>query len=679
MNESNPNNIRNQLEKIINKKNIDKKHPDLMNCLFNCAEYKFIIQVVQNPNNKKSNLYFVQERKDKYPPLFFYDLSSGEVMNILESNNNTIVNLSQKIKSENEIIKDYQFDKRNRILLFKYLKFPLNNLEIEDNSKNKNITIFLDEENCDYISTFSNNSFSNIHMNYSLLFDIYNINNINYLFSIDDIKDSKELKFKWKGSVHGKNIFKTDIEFTISPNIIIDSIKSKMIKYMEENKGEEKIENFFEKYFFTKLNNDRNDIGILFSARKKDTNKDTKILSNEYINKENWIINKFFFCSNFVANNDRINETKDTTSTYSFHYNYNKKKNFKNENFFKPKEYKKITNLYPFYNNNSRNEFSYGKNNRKSKIKTNERSRGKMNLNYLNEKIDRYYNNTQNFNNNFEDRNKISKEEISINKDKRSFLLDMNDDFISELFSLYKKGNCISNFIILKEKISLKFNIEMERLYKIKLKYFFDIFKDINNISLNIPLFNKNGKIFLNELNCFLSSFRLVLKIDKGVIYEKRKDTKSSTIKIKEQKENIIVIEYEETIPFQERKLLYTKIDEIKKLIGNKNYIIDNVMQEHSYFCVYYNINNKVINSSFLAYYSFDFKLIGILIIKLDSEFWLTSFSNICDNYIDFKEDYNENVRNVKKMFNNLGINKSDGYYHFYTNDYAIYSNNIDK
>ena len=216
-------------------------------------------------------------------------------------------------------------------------------------------------------------------------------------------------------------------------------------------------------------------------------------------------------------------------------------------------------------------------------------------------------------------------------------------------------------------------NIENEKLKKIKLKYFFDCFKDINNLSLNMPYITEKGKLLINEFNPTLSSMRLVLKVRKKIAKEINKQKKENfDIKIKQ---NLLKIVYEENKPPHERDLLYNKIEEIKEILGDNKLTFKNVLYEKSYFCILWSITNSyMINSSFLAYYSFNFKLIGICIIKLNWKQWLSSFSYDINNFNDYKEEYNKNIENIKEYFKNLAIDKEDGYYkNFYTHDYIQY------
>ena len=75
-----------------------------------------------------------------------------------------------------------------------------------------------------------------------------------------------------------------------------------------------------------------------------------------------------------------------------------------------------------------------------------------------------------------------------------------------------------------------------------------------------------------------------------------------------------------------------------------------------------------------MAYYSFDLKLIGIFIIKLNSGQWLSSFSYNINNFKDYKKEYDKNVENLKKWFKNLSIeNEKEFHQNYFTLDYYHY------
>ena len=829
-------------EIISNKNQITKKHSDCLNCLINCAEYRLTLKITQNPNNGRNTLFLFLQDKNIPSPFFFYDKSSNEVIELIEKNNiSEIKNNSEKcldvcqnLNTENDIIKTYDQNKKNRILLFNYLKFPLVNINSENNKNKKSTILILDDGKYDMLSNYSINSYSysNLSKNYCLLFDIHNLNNIAHLFSIQDIKDSKEIKIDFNSSIHGQQLFKNNEIFYISPISIINSIKERMEQYTKLSDKEIR-ENLYNKYFFCILKDKNMDnIGILFSFDKTKDINNIK-LNGEYIMNENYKINKIFICvdmwintGKFIEtsyssktssskqsktipeyineeninynNNDNDNDNNNYNDNYNDNDNYNYNNNYNNNNYnnnyYNNYNYNNISknnynkyNKYNDYSNNYNNNLIRNNGIYSNKLDNNDNNNftiynNSINNNYYNKYSNNVYdtnyiynndidnintslNNQLNFNNsnyskfsfsnqsnpnnndihyfskneiipnennynnsrikfspknNNNSTNKFDKEEVGgnvslkdyyelntllnnlhllknsensfiknqlkeghkseVNNDKvnenlaKSVFLLTNQEYIKEIFSKYKEGNCISNYTILKNKIDIKMNVDKERLKKIKLHYYFDCFKDINYLSLNIPYITKKGKLLFNELNPTLSSLRLVLKTKKKIarkIVKQKKD--NFNIKLKD---NIIKIEYEEIKPPYERDLLYMKIDDIKQIIEGNKLTFKNVLLEKSFFCILWSLTNSssLFNTSFLAYYSFDFKLIGIFIIKLNPVDWLTSFSNDIKNYKDYKKEYNKNIENIKEWFNNLPIDKDDGFYqNYFTNDYIHY------
>ena len=814
---------------IKNKNQLTKQHSDCLNCLINCAQYRFTLQVIRDPKKGKNNLFFIIEDDNIPSPLFFYKIPSNEIVEIIENKNlsENLLNNSQKIKTENDIINDYDQNKKNQILLFNYLIFPLININYDSNINKESTIIILDDGKYDTISNCSIKSYSSINKNYSLLFDFHNLKNAKYLFSLNDIKDAKEIIFKFNGNIHGKQLFKNDAFCCLSPELIINSIKKRMEKYINLSDNEIR-NNLYNKYFFAKLIDDnRNNMGIFFSFNKKKDINGIK-LDKDFIIKHNYLINKIFMCIDMWINSNNYHETKDTskssskisnskkeyyeennnninynincninynnyntnyynkTSYQNYNYNNNNTNKYNNYNyvynndFYNNIEYNsnyneynsnnmEYNNNYNYYynrNNNDYNNTNNNYNNTNNNYNINNKYDDKTNNSYKtyyktfnkssylnNENKNKFSNNNSSFstnpnkydsfwkksktiidnkftssetipsiqntfdnkNNNTplslqksnhfenmeflenctfeeyyelnillnnikdnkpyiinskkEDENKNINENKDENKTNRIFI-DTNQKFIKEIFLKYKQNDSISNFSILKKRIDINMNISNEKLKKIKLKYFFECFKDINYLSLNIPYINKKGKLLINELNPTLSSMRLVLKVRKNIAKKIKKQKKEQFV-IKIIKENLIKIEYEEVKPPNERDLLYNKIDEIKQILGDNKLTFKNVLFDKSYFCILWSFtNSNIINSSFLAYYSFDFKLIGILIIKLDCKQWLSSFSD--DN--DYKNEYNKNIEELKAFFKNLPIDKDDGYYqNFYTHDYIQY------
>ena len=817
---------------IQSKNHSNKNHCDCLNCLINCVQYKFILQVFQDKKSSKKNIFFIADKENISSPLFFYEIPSNEIIDLIQNKNisENLLSFSQKIKSENDIINNFDQNKKNKILLFNYLKFPLININEESNIKNQSTIIILDDGKYDEISNYSIKSYSTFNKNYCLLFDIHNLKKADFLFTLDDIKDCKEIIFKFNGDIHGHKLFKNDTICSLNPDFIINSIKTRMGKYFDLT-DKEIIKNLYDKFFFSKINDkNRNNIGILFSFNNTNTRDINKIkLDKDYILKENFRINKLFMCVDMWINNNNI-ETKDTSKSISIITKISnpkqegeKKQNYKNDNNNNTdNKYRKINNnnsnnnyyrnykefsdnnyIYNNYMTNNNNYF-YGYNNKynnnyieynnnyneynnnyseyNNNYKeynnncveynnyfdeyNNNYSQYNYNYNENENKINSYYNNYDNYNNynmryeynkfssSFSNYKDISKQSIKeeniqyftnnnrfynknfynniyknnlenneylenlrldkyglnalfnkiensenkettsrasflkeeINADiksenlnyNKSYFLDLDKKLIKELFEKYKQDNCISNYNILKKKIGINMNIEREKLKKIKLKYFFYCFKDINNLTINIPFINKRGKLFLNEFCPTLSSMRLILKINNKKIINKLKNKKKENFNLNKIKQNILKIEYQEIKPPHERNLLYNKINDLVQILGENRLTFNNVLADKSFFCILWNpANNNISNSSFLTYYSFDLKLLGVLIIKLNSFQWLSSFSNDINNFKDYKKEYNKNVENIKRFFKNLVVDKEEGYYkNFVSDDYMHYIKN---
>ena len=751
---SNNPDLKEVISEVINNKNqIVKGHSDSINCLINCVDYKFILQVIQNPNNGKNNSFFIIEKDDFFTPLFFYDLPSNEVIDLIEkkSDSKKIFINSKRIKSEEEIVDDYKQNKKNKILLFNRLKFPLINANSENNV-NKNCTIIiLDDGKNDNISNFSINSYSNSNRNCSILFDIHNLKCANYLFSLEDIKDCKEIRFKFNGNVHGQNLFKEDAVSSISPDLIINSIKAKMQKFVNMSFKKAKKE-IYNNFFFTKLiDNNANNIGILFTFKgNRDTQNNKNV--NRYIMEGKYEINKIFFCIDMWMDTKNIRDTKDSSDNSSkktnfynnseenFHYSSNNLYYYQNKAY----EYNEPNNKYiednnkfnKFNNNNSynynrskynENKFDnlsegqsiYNKNNLNENFKIRNKN-DMINSSYnklpkIENKYDNqnYYNSSTNLRLNYEnlyfkepnynyEENTEQNYQIDINNNDQNtytsqdsdeeinnnsniinestdrhtlkiLLLKPNNEYINKIFEKYKQNYCISNYTILRDKLDLNIKVDIEKLKNVKLLYFFDCFKDINHLSLEVPFINKKRKLLINEFNPTLSSMRLILRTSNKTA-KKIKKNKNKNFVIKSICTNILKIEYDETKPPFERDILYKKVLEIEKIIGDHKIAFRHVWQEKSYFCVQWtNKNTHINNTSFLAYYSFKLKLIGVLIIKLDSEQWLSPFSYNINNYKDFQNEYDKDVQNIKEYFCNLSLEVGDYYQNFYTADYIRY------
>ena len=752
--------IKEFISKEINKKSTcNKKHSDSLNCLINCAEFRVTLHITQKPYNGKDNIYFIQ--KDKFSPLFFYDIPSNKIMDEIQFKNEAqkLLNYTSKIKTENDIIDKYEQNRKNKMLLFNYIKFPLINSNSENNDNKLSTLIILDNGVNDFISNFSTDSSFVYHQTCCISLTIRNVNNCDYLFSLADIKDCKEIKIRLNGTVHEQPLFDKEIICYLSHELIDKSIKERMEIY----NNSDNIENLLGKYFFTKLNDENyNNIGILFSLKKKSENSKLQY-DKHYLKTDRYLINKIFLFMDMWLNdnNNKSNKHKTTSSTntsshmiFNYNYKFDDKNQYKTNFNFYPNEidYNYQNNLYNF-ENRPYNEIS---NNLINNIDNNEGSNSKIVYNDINriyinnrkklfdnydicESMDYSYNTDfnkydyslsdynfkldySNFNDNYNEKTsdlnilfrllenfqkykeseepKISQEsDDNINnlyhlkekeydnsiKDnhcisekeneknifvKRTLFINMNEELLRKLFEQFEEDKCISNYTIAKNMLDINMNLDSNKekmLLKTKLTDFFDIFHNPNKLWLNIPFIDSRGKLYMNCFSPTLSSMLLVIKKNKEIktclknIKLKCKKYRGFSYDIYDQNKKLFKIEFEEIKPLHNREILYKKIGKLKKIIGDTKIRNKDIMIKNSYFSVLWSVKNELnIKSSFLAYYSFDFKLVGILIINLDYNQWMTAFSYKLTNYHDYKTDYEKNVANVKNMFKNLAIDKDD-------------------
>ena len=752
--------IKEFISKEINKKSTcNKKHSDSLNCLINCAEFRVTLHITQKPYNGKDNIYFIQ--KDKFSPLFFYDIPSNKIMDEIQFKNEAqkLLNYTSKIKTENDIIDKYEQNRKNKMLLFNYIKFPLINTNSENNDNKLSTLIILDNGVNDFISNFSTDSSFVYHQTCCISLTIRNVNNCDYLFSLADIKDCKEIKIRLNGTVHEQPLFDKEIICYLSHELIDKSIKERMEIY----NNSDNIENLLGKYFFTKLNDENyNNIGILFSLKRKSENSKLQY-DKDYLKTDRYLINKIFLFMDMWLNdnNNKSNKHKTTSSTntsshmiFNYNYKFDDKNQYKTNFNFYPNEidYNYQNNLYNF-ENRPYNEIS---NNLINNIDNNEESNSKIVYNDINriyinnrkklfdnydicESMDYSYNTDfnkydyslsdynfkldySNFNDNYNEKTsdlnilfrllenyqkykeseepKISQEsDDNINnlyhqkeneydnsiKDnhcisekeneknifvKRTLFINMNEELLRKLFEQFEEDKCISNYTIAKNMLDINMNLDSNKekmLLKTKLTDFFDIFHNPNKLWLNIPFIDSRGKLYMNCFSPTLSSMLLVIKKNKEIktclknIKLKCKKYRGFSYDTYDQNKKLFKIEFEEIKPLHNREILYKKIGKLKKIIGDTKIRNKDIMIKNSYFSVLWSVKNELnIKSSFLAYYSFDFKLIGILIINLDYNQWMAAFSYKLTNYHDYKTDYEKNVANVKNMFKNLAIDKDD-------------------
>ena len=250
------------------------------------------------------------------------------------------------------------------------------------------------------------------------------------------------------------------------------------------------------------------------------------------------------------------------------------------------------------------------------------------------------------------------------------------DPFVNELFKAFNEDNCLCNYLLFEKSIDININIDNKKYKNITLMDYFDIFKEVSFLCLNVPYLEKKGNIIYNIFNPTLSSMILLLK---------SKTTIDETLNKKYMKNNFttyslpngyIKIDFDEMNPPYNRDIIDSKIKIIHEIIGKKRIELDKIDKNKSYFSILWSpADTYKLNTSFLSYYSFDFKLIGILIIKRNDYKWFTSFSNNFKAIKDFKSEYLNNVSKVENFLKNLNQNNGDNNFErkFFSHDYKRY------
>ena len=226
-------------------------------------------------------------------------------------------------------------------------------------------------------------------------------------------------------------------------------------------------------------------------------------------------------------------------------------------------------------------------------------------------------------------------------------------DFVSELFKNFGEKNSLCNFSLFEKNVDIEMYLEEKILKKITLYEYFESFIEGSFLCLNIPFLDKKGNISYNVFNPTLSSMNLV--INKKNIKNAKINTKylQDNFSLNLENDNEIKIEFDETNPPYNRDIIENKIKIIHKLLGIKDILLESIDKDKSFFSILWTpADTYKIKSSFLSIYTFDFKLIGTLIIKLDEYNWFMIFTNDTDltGRKDFKSDYVIKVNEVENF-----------------------------
>ena len=240
-------------------------------------------------------------------------------------------------------------------------------------------------------------------------------------------------------------------------------------------------------------------------------------------------------------------------------------------------------------------------------------------------------------------------------------ILKKPNEFVNELFKAFGEKNSLCNFSLFEKNIDINMNIDKITLKKITLQEYFECFNEASFLCLNIPYLDKKANVSYNIFNPTLSSMNLIVKSKKIKEENLNKKYLKDNFSINFISDDLIKIEFDETNPPYNRDIIETKINIVHKLLGQKKILLENIDKDKSYFSILWTpADTYKIKCSFLSFYTFDFKLVGTLILKIDEYSWFLTFCNDMNEYKDYKKDYMNKIKIVEnfiKKFNNI----SDG------------------
>jgi hypothetical protein len=247
-----------------------------------------------------------------------------------------------------------------------------------------------------------------------------------------------------------------------------------------------------------------------------------------------------------------------------------------------------------------------------------------------------------------------------VNSENR-IIIKKSNEFITELFKAFSEKNSLCNFTLFEKNIDINIKLEKKALKKLSLKEYFNCFNEASVLCLSIPYLDKKCNISHNIFNPTLSSMILLLRpknIRKENINTKYINNNFSILYLSD---DLIELKYDEKDPPYNRNIIESKIDDIHKILGKKKILMDDIIKEKSYFSILWTpADTYKIKTSFLSYYTFDFKLVGTLAIKVDDYAWFTIFCNDSNNYKDFKKEYLNKVNTVENFIKKCH-NEDDG------------------
>ena len=258
-------------------------------------------------------------------------------------------------------------------------------------------------------------------------------------------------------------------------------------------------------------------------------------------------------------------------------------------------------------------------------------------------------------------------------------ILKKSNEFVNELFKAFGEKNSLCNFSLLEKNIDINMNVDKDTIKKITLQEYFECFNEASFLCLNIPYLDKKGNVSYNVFNPTLSSMNLILKKDKIKEENINKKYLKNNFTLNFISNELLKIEFDETNQPYNRDIIEAKINILHKILGQKNITLDNIIKDNSYFSILWTpADTYKIKSSFLSFYTFDFKLVGTVILRIDDYNWFTIFCNDMNNYKDFKKEYLNKVNVVESFLKKCNsINDDDNLeLNLISYDYKKFRNN---
>ena len=258
-------------------------------------------------------------------------------------------------------------------------------------------------------------------------------------------------------------------------------------------------------------------------------------------------------------------------------------------------------------------------------------------------------------------------------------ILKKSNEFVNELFKAFGEKNSLCNFSLLEKNIDINMNVDKDTIKKITLQEYFECFNEASFLCLNIPYLDKKGNVSYNVFNPTLSSMNLILKKDKIKEENINKKYLKNNFTLNFISNDLIKIQFDETNQPYNRDIIEAKINILHKILGQKKITLDNIIKDNSYFSILWTpADTYKIKSSFLSFYTFDFKLVGTVILRIDDYNWFTIFCNDMNNYKDFKKEYLNKVNAVESFLKKCNsINDDDNLeLNLISYDYKKFRNN---